>query len=528
MKKPPEGEAQANNSDPTLPVLAGSHWDACSENSLAVDGLAAIPYETLEASGIPRDVADRLNYRNLTPADVEDALGYPMSGCWGIKYTNPDGSDVLVDGKPFIRVRRPDGSTPKYLTRRGAGNRVYFSPLLKPAVLDSSKPLMVTEGEKCADSAIHHGFPCIGLAGVYSWKDKAHPNGLPELLEINFKYRDLLIVFDSDIHTNSNVQEAMFQLAELVCWRKATPKVVALPCELDGRKNGVDDFLFRHGADALQRLIDIAKVAGELVAKRDGSLVFRRLWEPEQNNAHLIAAPLSTVMKETYADNPEVGIHIWHDSHWSRLTGKRSLHPPTHHWMDRMGFHTRGDGRINTIVHEVQDYLEVRNWDNPNLTAFTNGTYDVDRDVLLPGHRQEDWLTHCFPFDRDPSAKCPRFLVFLGETFKDADGVSDPAAVTFCVLQFGGPFAPRIEASHPAMNAALMFKAHAVVVKAHWLRCSKPWLADRMVLSSSVHATTAIPMPWLMALAKRWPLTRMPLVIWRMSIPTTRSAAMNR
>ena len=45
MKKPPEGEAQANNSDPTLPVLAGSHWDACSEISLAVDGLAAIPYE---------------------------------------------------------------------------------------------------------------------------------------------------------------------------------------------------------------------------------------------------------------------------------------------------------------------------------------------------------------------------------------------------------------------------------------------------------------------------------------------------
>ena len=50
---------------------------------------------------------------------------------------------------------------PKYLTRRGAGNRVYFSPLLKPAVLDSSKPLMVTEGEKCADSAIHMVSPAL-------------------------------------------------------------------------------------------------------------------------------------------------------------------------------------------------------------------------------------------------------------------------------------------------------------------------------------------------------------------------------
>ena len=61
--------------------------------------------------------------------------------------------------------------------------------------------------------------------------------------------------------------------------------------------------------------------------------------------------------------------------------------------MDRERFHVRGDGRINTIVHEVQDYLEVRHWDSPNLTAFANGTYDADRDVLLPWHRQEDRLT---------------------------------------------------------------------------------------------------------------------------------------
>ena len=58
MKMPPEREALANNPTPILSALAGCHWDASSENSLAVDGLDAIPYETLEASGIPRDVAD--------------------------------------------------------------------------------------------------------------------------------------------------------------------------------------------------------------------------------------------------------------------------------------------------------------------------------------------------------------------------------------------------------------------------------------------------------------------------------------
>ena len=130
MKNASHSEAQANIYTPILSAIAGSSWDACDENSLGVDGLDPIPYETLEASGIPRDVADRLNYRNLTPADVEFALGYPMTGCWGIKYTNPGGSDVLVDGKPFVRVRCPEGVKPKYRTRKGAGNRLYISPLL--------------------------------------------------------------------------------------------------------------------------------------------------------------------------------------------------------------------------------------------------------------------------------------------------------------------------------------------------------------------------------------------------------------
>lgn len=432
MKMPPEGEALANNSTSILSALAGSHWDASSENSLAVDGLDAIPYETLETSGIPRDVADKLNYRNLTPADVEDALGYPMPGCWGVTYTNPDGSTVMVDGKPFIRVRCPDGVKAKYRTRKGAGNRIYFSLLLDPAILASGQPLLITEGEKCADSANHHGFPCIGLAGVHNWKDR---NGvLAELKDINFKAgRQVLICFDSDLTTNVNVLEAAFSLAEWLCHhdspRNAKPYLVQLPHELNGSKNGIDDFLARHGADAFQRLIEIAQPAGHWEEKKDG-WAFKRTWQPEpKDNTHYIAVPLSTVMKDSYADNPEVGIHKWSGTHWSRLSGKRPLHPITHRWMDRERFHTRGDRRINSIIHEVQDYLEVRDWNPANLTAFKNGTYDVDRDVLLPGHRQEDRLTFCFPFDRDPYAKCPRFLAFLGETFKGPDGEPDRAAI---------------------------------------------------------------------------------------------------
>ena len=96
------GEGTDEKSQPKSIGACRYSWDSCSENSLAADGLDAIPYETLEASGIARDVADKLNYRNLTPADVEDALDYSMTGCWRDKYTSPDGSDVLVDGRTSL------------------------------------------------------------------------------------------------------------------------------------------------------------------------------------------------------------------------------------------------------------------------------------------------------------------------------------------------------------------------------------------------------------------------------------------
>ena len=412
MKVPPGGEALANISNPILSADAGSHWDASSENSLAVDGLDAIPYETLENSGIPRDVADNLNYRNLTSVDVEDALGYPMPGCWGITYTNPDGSTVMVDGKPFVRVRCPEGVKPKYRTRKGAGNRVYFSPLLDPAILASSRPLLITEGEKCTDSANHHGFPCIGLAGVHSFVDKAHPNGLPELLEVNFRRRNALIVFDSDIHTNADIQEAMFRLAELLCRRGATPKVVALPCELNGDKNGIDDFLARHGADALHRLIGISQVAGHL-KEND----FVRTWTPEPKNDHLVAQMLLTVMQDLYAINPRLGLFRWETRQWSRLPGRYPMRHPIHQWMDTMLFHNRGKNRIDSISAEVGAYLEEWDWDNQELMSFKNGTYNITTDTFVRSHHPGDYLTHSFDYAFDRQAKCLTFQAFINDTF---------------------------------------------------------------------------------------------------------------
>ena len=48
---------------------------------------------------------------------------------------------------------------------------------------------------------------------------------------------------------------------------------------------------------------------------------------------------------------------------------------------------------------------------------------------MHPGHNQEDRLTHCFPFEFDRAAKCPRWRQFLEETLKREDGTSDHQAI---------------------------------------------------------------------------------------------------
>ena len=403
--------------------VSASSWDVCDGDDLALEGRDPIPYDTLLASGIPKGVADQLNYKNLTPDDVEAILGFRRQGCWGVKYTNPDGTDVVCDGEPFWRVRLPDGSKPKYLSPKGKGNRIYFSPLLDREAMASDKPIFITEGEKCADSANHHGFPTVGLSGVCSWKDKAHPQGLPELREIKLHpRRKVYLVFDSDISTNEHVENAAQALAKHL----ATPGpdscqvfILQLPCELDGSKNGIDDFLARYGSDALKRLVKISTLAGKWKVPEGGPPVWIRLWKPEPNNVHFVATLVASVMPLHFAENPDRGILQWCHTHWQSLSGKSPLRKPIHMWMDHMNFHERGSGRIASIEQEATAYLEHRDWNQRCLMSFQNGTLDTKSWAFDPIHRQDDRLTHAFTYDYDPRATCPAWLNFLCQTFDD-------------------------------------------------------------------------------------------------------------
>ena len=67
----------------------------------------------------------------------------------------------------------------------------------------------------------------------------------------NWKRRNVFVVFDSDILDKSSVKNAYKSLKTALEELGATVKIIPLPPELNGEKNGVDDFIFRHGKSQL-------------------------------------------------------------------------------------------------------------------------------------------------------------------------------------------------------------------------------------------------------------------------------------
>lgn len=156
----------------------------------------------------------------------------------------------------------------KYLSPKkemGFGNLAYILPEVAKALKKYSpdKTIFITEGEKKAAKATLEGFPCIGLSGVWNWKD-GECDFLPELEKFIWKNRTVFIVFDSDISKKHSVKQAELRLSLELLNRGSIVLSIRLPNEPDGGKNGLDDFIVRHGAESFQKLIETAQPTLEL------------------------------------------------------------------------------------------------------------------------------------------------------------------------------------------------------------------------------------------------------------------------
>ena len=194
-----------------------------------------------------------------------------------ILYCDPTGRPYLDQKGDTYVVRRlfPSGK-PKFVAPSASGSRPYFSPLMPDGYLeDITIPLVLIEGPVKVDSCYEHiptGYCFVGLTGTWNTKDRRDENGnwdkdndtrlLPELKAIPMRGRKVIILFDSDIEDNISVDDAATDIGNWTRKRGARPHRCTLPSEPDGRKNGADDFLVRHGAQALEDLLEGAEVEG--------------------------------------------------------------------------------------------------------------------------------------------------------------------------------------------------------------------------------------------------------------------------
>ena len=218
--------------------------------------------EYLGPRGVPLDLFETSGGEIVADAHRLDPI-FPREPAIIFRFYNPTtGEEMTYSGedgarRPFIRMRRLGDGQPKFLQPRDSGTHVYFAPLTTmewPMLFaDTSYGLVVSEGETRALAGAACDLPVIALTGV----DCGQLNGQlhPDLNVVDWRDRSVFLTFDSDTSRKENVQRALLRLSALLRGRGAAVSQVNLPSMPDGSKQGLDDYLARHGRAAFEALL---------------------------------------------------------------------------------------------------------------------------------------------------------------------------------------------------------------------------------------------------------------------------------
>lgn len=182
----------------------------------------------LKESGISASQAEYAGLSKLSPQESETLGGFH---CNGIVFTYYDLNGIPIDyyrirndKEHYLEIYEPDGFH-KYSQLSNTRSHLYF-PKVKSLdwieiANDSSKTIVITEGEFKSLKATIDGIPTIGLGGVDCWKYR--PSGdrneksipIPDFNDFNWANRTVEICFDTDTkpRTVANVKAAIERLA---------------------------------------------------------------------------------------------------------------------------------------------------------------------------------------------------------------------------------------------------------------------------------------------------------------------------
>jgi hypothetical protein len=203
----------------------------------------------------------------------------------------------LVEKNGKVRKR-------KYEHAVGGLNRIHVPCSVQRRLFDEDcgdgHTLVVTEGPIKAEKAAQEGIDCVGLLGVWNWRQKFGSESVPieDLSRIPWsELESVEICFDSDAASNPNVRRAELALGAYLQKRGAENVfIVRLPPGEDGSKVGLDDYLRVHSAKDYKKLprlpLDVEPALNELVAnltpeteKKERNSVLGRIVDEEHDPA---------------------------------------------------------------------------------------------------------------------------------------------------------------------------------------------------------------------------------------------------
>jgi putative DNA primase/helicase len=173
---------------------------------------------------------------------------------------------LRIQWKPRTPLLGRDGKPQKYVSQYKMSNLLDVHPDRREAAQDPSVRLWIGEGVKKGDSLATRGEVVVSLSGVWNWRSAKGP--LPDWEEIPLKDREVVIVYDSDAWSKTNVLQAMVRLGAFLAGRGASVRYVITPAEVNGTKTkGVDDYLAAGGT--VDQLLAVASTTAPEILNTD-------------------------------------------------------------------------------------------------------------------------------------------------------------------------------------------------------------------------------------------------------------------
>lgn len=407
----------------------GSEFRARRRKSLTGSPSTLEPHhlEDLRRSGLIDSTIISSGVYSASETEVRDLLGFRASAGLVFPYPRVSGHARVKPDKPFLDK---DGKPAKYLSPKGGGNHLYIPDTLDQRVLtDTSRAIILTEGEKKTLAGIQAGYNVIGVSGVFSWLTSNGKGGtvpVPEMDWITWTGRQVYIVYDSDAARNSSIQAAEWLVGQELQNRGAIVKVARLPGPTPdedrqhklGNKFGLDDVLKVRGRRAVEEAIRNATRPRKPTIKSAST----QKGADKETQAERVARYVLDHGHYRWAAET-----LWHYREGIyRQKGDDVVRGVAHQYLTR-----NGDWK-SSVVEEALQYviLECRDPKKADLPApdpryinLRNGRLDIKTLTLLPHDPAAlDYVQ--VPINFDAAATCPVVDRFFAETLVDGDKIA--------------------------------------------------------------------------------------------------------